>query len=123
MVVSSAVVLTFNETAMHAEAIASNRLSMANRASHGPRVRVKKRGRNTRENPKENQKVSKEPEVRTRAEASQLAFQVLNIQNQTETQSLRNLHRRFPLTALTRRFLEWNDYWSLVRWHEGWDQT
>ena len=33
MVVSSAVLLTFNETAMHEEVIASNRLAKANRKS------------------------------------------------------------------------------------------
>ena len=62
MGVVSAVVRTFNETAMHTQAQASNRLAKAIRASHGPRVspqsQAKVRVRNTMENPKE---CSKEP--------------------------------------------------------------
>ena len=38
MGVFSAMEHTFNETAMHAKAQASNRVAKANRASHGPRV-------------------------------------------------------------------------------------
>ena len=48
---SSAVEHIFNETAMHAKGLASNRLARANRARHGPRVRAKERVRRTRENP------------------------------------------------------------------------
>ena len=49
MGVLSAVEHIFNETAVHARAQASNRLAMANRASHGPRVRAKARVKRTRE--------------------------------------------------------------------------
>ena len=44
------------ETAMHARAQASNRLTKANRASHGQRVRPKERVKRSRENPKESSK-------------------------------------------------------------------
>ena len=60
----------FNETAMHARAQASNRLAKANRASHGPRVRGKGKGKKTRENPKEHPKEQKVPKVRTKAKTS-----------------------------------------------------
>ena len=61
MGVLSAVEYIFNENAMHARAQASNRRARANRASHGPRVRAKERGKKTRETPKE---CPKEPKVR-----------------------------------------------------------
>ena len=43
MGVLSAVEHIFNETAMYARAQASNLLTRANRASHGPRVRAKEK--------------------------------------------------------------------------------
>ena len=53
---SSAVVHIFKEIAMHARALASNRMAKANRASHGPRVsphtQAKVRVKKTMENPK-----------------------------------------------------------------------
>ena len=63
MGVLSAVEHIFNEVAMRAKAQASNRMAKANRASHGPRVKVKERVKRTRENPKGN---PKEPKVRTK---------------------------------------------------------
>ena len=56
-VVSSAVEHMYNVTAMHAKATASNRLARANKASHGPRVRIKERVKNEMENPQEISKV------------------------------------------------------------------
>ena len=52
---SHAAVLTIYATAMHAKARTSNRLTKASRTAHrGPRVRA------TKENPKENRKVSRD---------------------------------------------------------------
>ena len=75
----------FNETAVHTQAEASNRMAKANRASHGPRVRAKARVKKTRENPKEN---AKEPIVRTKvprahtgAKNRKLVSQVLKTRN------------------------------------------
>ena len=79
----------------HARKRASNRLVKANRASHGPRVRVKARVKKTSGNPKENPKV---PKVRTRAKHRKLVSQVLKTRNQRQAQTLRNLHRHVPLT-------------------------
>ena len=87
----------FNETAMHARTQARNRLAKANRASHGPRVRAKERGKRTRENPKEN---PKEPKVRSRATHRKLVSKVLKTRNQRQARTLRNLHRNVPLTLL-----------------------
>ena len=55
----SAVEHIFKETARHARAHSSNRRAKANRASHGPRVRVKERVKRTRENPKGKSKGTK----------------------------------------------------------------
>ena len=77
MVVSSAVGLTFKETAFHAKATASNCLAKANRASHVPRVVAKERVRKARENPKENTTVPKVPKVRTRVKPRKQVYQVL----------------------------------------------
>ena len=48
IVVSSAVEHTFNVTEMHAKATASSCLARVNRASHGPRVMAKERGKKVR---------------------------------------------------------------------------
>ena len=80
---------------------ASNRLAKANRASHGPRVRAKARVKRTRENSEENPKEPKVPQVpkaRTRAKHRKLVSQVLKTRNQRQARTLRNLHRRVPLT-------------------------
>ena len=98
MGVLSAVVHIFNETAMHAKAQASNSLTKANRASHGPRVRAKARVKKTRENPKEHPKVPKVPKAHTRAKHRKLVSQVLKTRNRRQAQKLRNTHRRVPLT-------------------------
>ena len=98
MGVLSAVEHIFSETAMHARTQASNRLAQVNRASHGPRVRAKVRVKRTRENPQENPKEPKVPEVRTRAKHRKLISQVLKTRNQRHARTLRNLHRYVPLT-------------------------
>ena len=98
MGVSISVEHIFNETAMQARTPASNRLAKADRASHGPRVRTMARVRRTRENPKENPKEPKVPKDRTRAKHRKLVSQVLKTRNQRQARTLRNLHRRVPLT-------------------------
>ena len=85
MGVSSAVEHIFNETAMHAKALASNRLARANRASHSPRVRAKEGGKRTRENPKESPKEPKVPRAQTRVKHRKLVFQVLRTRNQRQS--------------------------------------
>ena len=66
MGVLSAIEHIFNETAMQARTLASNRLAKAIRASHGPRVspqsQAKERVKRTMENPKES---PMEPMVRS----------------------------------------------------------
>ena len=92
----------FNETAMHARALASNRLARANSTNHGPRVRAKAREKRTRENPKESPKEpkvrTKVPKAHTRVNPRKLVYQVLKTRNQRQARKLRNLHRRVPLT-------------------------
>ena len=91
--VLSAVEHIFDETAMHARTLASNRL-----ARHGPRVRTKVRVKRSRDNPKENPKEPKVPKARTRAKHRNLVSQVLKTRNQRQARKLRNLHRHVPLT-------------------------
>ena len=72
MGVSSAVEHIFNETAMQARTLASNRRAKAIKASHGPRVRpqsqAKERAQRTLENPKGS---PKEPKVRSKVQKAQ----------------------------------------------------
>ena len=98
MGVLSAVEHIFNEAAMHARTLASNRLAKANRASHGPRVRAKVRVKRARKNPKENPKEPKVPKARTRVKHRKLVSQVLKTRNQRQARKLRNLHKRVLLT-------------------------
>ena len=116
----------------------STRLAKANRASQGPRVRAKARGKKTRENRKEN---PKEPKVRTkvlkahtRAKHRKLVSQVARTRNRKQVLTLRNLHRHVLDISWKdgwngdewndgRSFDEWNDDWSSGRLHEGWEQT
>ena len=134
MGVSSAVEHILNETAMQARTLASNRLARANRASHGPRVRAKVRVKRTRENAKESPKDPKVPKARTRAKHRKLVSQVLKTRNQRQARKLGNLHRHVPLTlpgtmvgivanGMMAGVDAWNDDWSSVGWHEGWEQT
>ena len=135
MGVLSAVEHNFNETAMHARAQVSNRLAKANRASHGPRVRAKARTKRTRENPEENPMEPKVPKVRTRAKHRKLVSQVLKTRKQRRARTLRNRDMSVPLAlpgtmvgmvtngTMAGVFDEWNDDWSSVGWHEGWEQT
>ena len=91
---------SFNETAMHAKAPASNRMANANRASHGPRVsphiQAKVRVRKTRETPEENPKESKVrtkmPKTHTRADRRKLVSQILRTRKWMQAQTFRNLH-------------------------------
>ena len=108
---------------------ASNHLARANRASHGPRLRAKERVKKVIGNPDENPKV---PKVRTRVKPRKLVYQVLKTRNQRQAQKTRNLHRRSPLTILTRTLLgvmiagvTLNGMITELQleWHEGWDQT
>ena len=94
--VSSAVEHIFNETAMHARALASNRL--ANRASHGPRVRAKERVKRTRTNPKESPKEPKVPKAHARVKHRELVSHFLKTRNQRQARKLRNLDKHVPLT-------------------------
>ena len=94
----SAVEHIFNETAMQARTLASNRLAKANRASHGPRVKAKERVKRKRENPKDSPKDPKVPKAHTRAKHRQLVSQVLKTRNQRQARKLRNLYRHVPLT-------------------------
>ena len=95
--VVSAVEHIFNDTAMHARAQASNRLAKANRASHGPRVRVKARFLK-KENPTEPKVRTKVPKACTGAIHRTLVSQVFKTRNQREDRKLRNLHRHVPLS-------------------------
>ena len=106
MGVLSALEHIFNETAMHARAQASNRMAMANRASHGLRAsshsQAKARVKKTREKPKEH---PKEPKVRikvpkacTKAKHRKLVSHVLKTRNRRQARTFRNLHRHVPLT-------------------------
>ena len=73
-VASRAVERIFNVTAMHAEAMASNHLARANRASHGQRVRAKDIVQKVMNNPKENPNVTMVPKVRTRVKHRKKGF-------------------------------------------------
>ena len=88
----------FNETAMHAKALASNRLARASRASHGPRVRAKERAKRTRENLKESPQEPKVPKGCTKVKHRKLVYQVLKTRHPRQAPTLKNLHRRLPLT-------------------------
>ena len=122
MGIRSAVEHIFNETAMHARAQASNRLARANRASHGPRV-----SGNPKESPKEPKVRSKVPKAHTRVKHRKLVYQVWNTGNQRQAPKLRNLHSRVTTDNSWFHdgwsYDEWKDDWSLVGWHEGWEQT
>ena len=88
---------------MHTRAQASNRMSKANKASHGARVsphtQAKARVRKTRENPKETPE-----ELKSREPRCQLRTQRQNI----ESGSLRSLKTRNRMQARTFRDLHYN---------------
>ena len=133
MGVLSAVEHIFNGTALQARTQASNRLAKANRASHGPREKAKERVKRTRENPRESRK---EPEVRTkvpkactRAKTSNTGlsglekFEINQRQARKTQESAQTCHTDNSWIHDGWSFDEWNDDWSSVGWHEGWEQT
>ena len=65
------------------------------------RIIVKVRKQKTRENQKENRKVSTERNIQTEAKALQKADQASNSRDQKQTQSLMNLNRRSPQKTRT----------------------
>ena len=75
---------------------------------------------------------TKVPKVHTEAKHRKLVSQVLKTRNQRQVQKLRNRKVSVPLTLLGTMvvivtndgtsFGEWNDDWSSVGWHGGWEQ-
>ena len=100
----------FNETAMHEKAQATNRMTMVNRASHGPRVsphsqaqaRVKKTGISKG-------KFKKEPKVRTEVPKAHTRANI-----KAGLSSLEN--SKSEASSL-------NDGWNGDEWNDGWEQT
>ena len=93
------VVHIFNEIAMHAKALASNRMAKANRGSHGPRVRfdIQARGKSKEHEVKIHLKIQRnqkcEPRCRRLAQGQnirKLVSQVLKTRNQRQVQKLSN---------------------------------
>ena len=120
----SAVDHIVNETAMHAQALATNRLARANRASHGPRVRAKERVKRTRENPKESPKGTKGAKGLQKGKTLKTGLsglEKLEIRDKFRISGICTdvSHLQFLVSCGWSR--EWNDDWNLVGWHEGWE--
>ena len=75
----------------------------AHRARHATRVLAKNMGQKVRvmENPKDNPKVPRVPEVRTKVRVGKLVCLVLKNRNQRQVQKHKKLHRGITLTILT----------------------
>ena len=120
---------------MHVKALASNRLTRANRASHGPRVRAKERVKRTRENLKESLQEPKVPKGCTKVKHRKLVYQVLKNSKSETTSDTQESAETCPTDTSWNdgwngdqwndgwSFDEWNDDCSSVGWHEGWEQT
>ena len=127
------------ETAMHARARASNRLARANRASHGPRVKVKdtikKTVGNPKESPKEPKVRTKVPKAHTRVKHRKLVSQVWKKTKSGTSSETQESAQTCPTDNSWIQdawspdewndgwsYDEWNDDWSSVGWHEGWNK-
>ena len=116
---------------MHASAQASNRLAKADRASHGPRVGAKARVQKTMKNPREN---LKEPKLRTKVpeasihkgKSSKTGLSGLENPKSEASSETQESAQTFTTNTSWNDGLngdEWNDDWSSVGLHEGWEQT
>ena len=132
MVVSSAVEHMFKETAVHANATASNHLAKANRASHGQRVEGKGKSKEIKEKSKGTSKGHKSATGSYTSKSSKIGRSGLeNPKPETNSEALESA----PTCPTDTSYMdnswcddgwsydEWNDDWSAVGQHEGWDQT
>ena len=130
MGILSAVEFILNETAMHARAQASNRLARANRASHGPRVRAKESKQNkwkSKGKSKGTKGAIQGAKGSHKGKTSKIGLSGLeHWKSETSSETQESAQ---PCTTDNSWFHdgwsydEWNDDWSLVGWHEGWEQT
>ena len=109
MVAASAVEHIFNESAMYAQAMASNHLAKANRAVYGPRVLAKYKGKTS----KTGLSGPETPKSETSSEAHESA----------QTYHTDNSYTDKFCCDDGWSYDEWNDDWSSVGWQEGWDPT
>ena len=135
MSVVSAVEHIFNEIALHARAQASNRLARANRASHGPRVRAKKREKITREKSQGISKGTKGAKGSYKGKTSKTGLSSIENSKSEISSDIQESALTCPTDTSWNdgwncdewhdgwSFDEWNDDWSSVGWHEGWEQT
>ena len=93
-------------------------LAKANRASHGPRVRAKARVKKARENPKEPKVRSKVPKAHTRVKNENWSRRSYNSKSETRSE----IEESAPTCPTDASWNDWNDDWSSVGWHKGWEQ-
>ena len=120
----------FNETAMHARTQASNRLAKANRASHGPGVRVKR----TRGKSQGKSKGTKGAKGSHKRKTSKTGLSGLENSKSEASSDTQESAKTCPTDTSWKdgwncdewndgwSFYEWNDDWSSVGWYEGWEQ-
>ena len=136
MGVLSAVEHIFNETAIHAKALASNRPARANRTSHGPRVRAMEKSKENKAISKGTSKGTKSAKGSHKGKTSKTGLSGLE-NSKTETSSETQESAQTCPTDNSwfhdgwsddqwnddRSHDEWNDDRSSVGWHVGWEQT
>ena len=114
--VSSAAVLIFNETTLHAMATASNRLAKGKQSKWWFRNEgERKTGEDKGKSEGKIQRCQRSQKVRTQVRARELISQALNTRNQRQIPKLRNLHRRIPTDHFHTDDSWWDDNRSYVQ--------
>ena len=121
---------------MHARAQASNRMTNANRASRGPRVRGKGKNKENKRKSKGKSKGAKGAKGSHNGKTSKTGLSGLeNLKSETSSESQESGHVCTTDNSWLHDGLspdewndgwsydEWDDDWSSDGWHEAWEQT